>query len=151
MNDSFNIAIYNRNMTDEDYKYLNSCPKILGVPALNSLFVHGGVDPRKSLRNQVPYLVMNMRSIKEDGTPTQNRTKVNWADDWNRLQASRDSAVKRPYSDVYYGHDSKLGLQLKAHTFGLDSGCVFGNQLTALELRSRKLTQVFCKKYADHS
>ncbi|KAG2219004.1 hypothetical protein INT45_013767 [Circinella minor] len=139
------------NMTDEDYRYLNSCPKILGIPALNSLFVHGGVDPRKSLKNQVPYFVMNMRSVKEDGTPTENRTKVNWADDWNRFQASRDLAVKKPYSDVYYGHDSKLGLQLKAHTFGLDSGCVFGNQLTALELRSRKLTQVFCKKYADHS
>lgn len=137
-------------MTDKDYKYLNSCPVILGIPALNSLFVHAGVDPRKSLENQVPYLVRNMRSIKEDGTPTENRTEVNWADDWNLLQSSRD-LVEKPYSDVYYGHDSKLGLQLKTHTFGLDSGCVFGNQLTALEFRSRKLTQVSCKKYADRS
>ncbi|KAI9493248.1 Metallo-dependent phosphatase-like protein [Zychaea mexicana] len=78
-----------RNMTAEDYQFLNSCPLILGIPALNSLFVHGGVDPRNSFESQVPYLVMNMRSIQADRTPTRERTPVNWADEWNRYQEAK--------------------------------------------------------------
>ncbi|KAI9274549.1 Metallo-dependent phosphatase-like protein [Phascolomyces articulosus] len=140
-----------RNMTEEDYLFLNSCPTILGIPSLNSLFVHAGVDPRKPLENQVPYLVKNMRSILPDGTPTSNRTNINWANEWNQFEEAGDLAVEKPYTDVYYGHDSRLGLQLKSHTFGLDTACVFGGQLTALELKTRNINQVVCKKYADYA
>jgi hypothetical protein len=32
---------------------------------------------------------------------------------------------------VVFGHDAVAGLQIKYHTFGLDSGCVYGGNLSA--------------------
>lgn len=43
---------------------------------------------------------------------------------------------------VLFGHWSTLGLHLHADTIGLDTGCLWGGQLTALRLRDRKLIQV---------
>lgn len=40
--------------------------------------------------------------------------------------------VREPVT-VLYGHDAKRGLNLRPHTKGLDSGCVKGGQLSALE------------------
>ncbi|KAI8140700.1 Metallo-dependent phosphatase-like protein [Fennellomyces sp. T-0311] len=138
-----------RQMTQNDYEYLASCPLILGIPGLNSLFVHGGVDPRKSLQDQIPFFVMSMRGIDLDGTPTSGRNYLlNWSDEWNLFQLANMSAVEKPFTNVYYGHDSVRGLQLKTNTFGLDSGCVFGGQLSALELKSGQLTQIQCGTYA---
>lgn len=43
---------------------------------------------------------------------------------------------------VVFGHWSTLGLYLQADVIGLDTGCLWGGQLTALRLRDRKLVQV---------
>jgi len=37
-----------------------------------------------------------------------------------------------------FGHWSALGLKLTEHLAGLDSGCVWGGQLSALRLEDRK-------------
>jgi hypothetical protein len=37
---------------------------------------------------------------------------------------------------VIYGHNAIEGLQMHTHTIGLDSGCVYGNYLTAYILES---------------
>lgn len=58
-----------------------------------------------------------------------------WVESWNEQQKAL------PQSDrltLVYGHDSKRGLQVKDYSFGLDSGCVGGEQLTALVLRPKE-------------
>jgi bis(5'-nucleosyl)-tetraphosphatase (symmetrical) len=45
---------------------------------------------------------------------------------------------------VIYGHWASRGLVLQENLSGLDSGCVWGRQLTALRLEDRKLFQVGC-------
>lgn len=62
--------------------------------------------------------------------PTDERTGRLWADVWNQAQAAKRYHTER--TSVVYGHDSKAGLRVGAHTFGLDSGCVRGGRLTAL-------------------
>ncbi|KAG8167330.1 hypothetical protein KVR01_003019 [Diaporthe batatas] len=60
---------------------------------------------------------------------------------------------------IVYGHDAKSGLKVpdtygngKGHTFGLDSGCVYGRKLSALVIEARPegivhgITQVSCAK-----
>lgn len=76
----------------------------------------------------------------------------------------QQTAVEKELSGVtiVYGHDAKSGLTVpdtygngKGHTFGLDSGCVYGRKLSALVIEARPegvvhgITQVKCEKGAE--
>ena len=43
---------------------------------------------------------------------------------------------------VVFGHWAALGLSVGPHHLGLDSGCVWGNRLTAIDLDTRAVVQV---------
>jgi len=42
---------------------------------------------------------------------------------------------------VYFGHWASLGLYLGTNIIGLDSGCVWGRELTAMRLEDREIFQ----------
>ncbi|ORZ17069.1 Metallo-dependent phosphatase-like protein [Absidia repens] len=135
-----------RELSDEDYDYLTSCPSILHLPSMdNSVVVHGGLDPLISdLAQQQPVDVMTMRDISEDGQPTdEKKVGTPWATIWNQLQERSINPVT-----VYYGHDASRGLVVERFTYGLDTGCVYGKTLTAIEMKSKKIIDVPCKQYA---
>ncbi|MDB5822787.1 MAG: apaH [Herminiimonas sp.] len=46
-----------------------------------------------------------------------------------------------------FGHWSKMGLVLRADLIGLDTGCVWGGKLTAVNLQDRTVIQVACPRY----
>jgi bis(5'-nucleosyl)-tetraphosphatase (symmetrical) len=46
---------------------------------------------------------------------------------------------------VIFGHWSALGLVREPTVFGLDSGCLWGRQLTALRLEDQRVFQVHCR------
>jgi hypothetical protein len=56
-----------RNLTDEDIKYLETCPLILDVGQManlgNVVVAHAGLVPGVKLSNQDPFAVMNMRTV----------------------------------------------------------------------------------------
>jgi bis(5'-nucleosyl)-tetraphosphatase (symmetrical) len=54
----------------------------------------------------------------------------------------QDSRITRLETTVVYGHWSTQGLQLHRNTIGLDTGCVWGGSLTAVQLLSRRVLQV---------
>ena len=58
---------------------------------------------------------------------------VPWFDVENR--ASRDK-------HVIFGHWSALGLQQRQNVYALDTGCLWGGQLTAMNLETKAITQV---------
>ncbi|KAI9489552.1 Metallo-dependent phosphatase-like protein, partial [Zychaea mexicana] len=132
-----------KNMTQEDYDYLVNCPLVIDLPTLNnSRIVHGGLDPaiEKAVNND-PYSVLNMRNL-DDGEPERTKSDgKHWTKYWSEAQHDNntDHAI-----NVYYGHDAGRGLDLESETFGTDSGCVYGGQLTALEMKSHALSQVDC-------
>ncbi|KAF5003616.1 hypothetical protein FDECE_9849 [Fusarium decemcellulare] len=73
-----------------------------------------------------------------------------WTDIWNSEQKKLHASDRR---SVIYGHDAKMGYQEDSYTFGLDSGCVKGNALTALVIQAdedggwkHSTIQVMCKK-----
>lgn len=45
---------------------------------------------------------------------------------------------------VIFGHWAALGLHMESHVMGIDSGCVYGRQLTAVRLEDRHVFQVNC-------
>lgn len=48
---------------------------------------------------------------------------------------------------VVFGHWSTLGLLMRPNLIGLDTGCVWGGKLTAVNLENRQLIQVDCPQY----
>ncbi|KAI6752918.1 hypothetical protein HG531_005087 [Fusarium graminearum] len=73
-----------------------------------------------------------------------------WTKMWNKEQKKLPGHERR---SVVYGHDAKMGYQEDSYTFGLDSGCVKGNALTALVVQANEeggwkhsTHQVTCKK-----
>ncbi|WYZ39442.1 hypothetical protein EsH8_III_001356 [Colletotrichum jinshuiense] len=67
--------------------------------------------------------------------PTDRRDgSSSWPKAWNARQKALPEA--EPRTAVAYGHDSKKGLNIDKYTFGLDSGCVNGGELTALVIEA---------------
>jgi len=97
-------------------------------------------------QNNMPWVVLNMRSILKDKTITRSNRGTPWSKGYNeamdrcagyRADLDADATAKglpcMPTS-VIYGHAAARGLDINRWTFGLDTGCVYGRKLTALVL-----------------
>ena len=76
--------------------------------------------------------------MKESGTAEEGSGLMPWFEVPGRRSA-RETVV--------FGHWSALGLTIKPHLIGLDSGCVWGGQLSAVCLEDRDLLQVQCPEF----
>lgn len=111
------------------------CPWFIESTEMNYLFVHAGFIPGVKLTQQNPRLMMNMRSVLDDGTVTaRNVVGCEWARLWKGPQT------------VVFGHDAYRGLQTYDHAVGIDTGCVYGGRLTALLLPENRLISVAAKR-----
>lgn len=72
-----------RALTDEQVKWLDSCPIILNIGIIPDMgqvvVVHGGLVPGVELEKQDPFSVMNMRSLDEMHVPSSSKKGMNWA------------------------------------------------------------------------
>lgn len=122
----------------EDISYLSRLPYTISIPKHNAVVVHAGLVLGVSLSQQKPRDMVAMRNVKqrEDGSweafeqTTQGEA---WAKAWKGPQ------------HVYFGHDAKRRLQQEEFATGLDSGCLYGGDLTAVLIRpdgKKKLVSV---------
>jgi bis(5'-nucleosyl)-tetraphosphatase (symmetrical) len=58
---------------------------------------------------------------------------------WFRLPGRRNTSAT-----IITGHWAALGLHMEPHLLAIDSGCVWGRQLTAVRLEDRSVFQVDC-------
>lgn len=124
-------------------QWLSSLPMILRIDLQaqqNSsslakiIVVHAGLVPGVPLDQQDPHAVMHMRSlVTENGVfvAAEDYGEEGWAAAWERAQEDLGESQR---SLVVFGHDARRGLQMRKYSVGLDSGSVYGNQLSALVL-----------------
>jgi predicted phosphodiesterase len=122
-------------LTDLDWQYLASLPLVLRLPEHDAIVVHGGFVPGVPLDEQRPEHLLNLRSITPDGRPSKRATD---GEPWGATWQGPAHAV--------FGHDALRGLQQHPHATGLDTGCVYGKQLTALIFPERRLVHVEARR-----
>lgn len=109
-----------RNMPKDCYDWLCALPHILEIPQYKTFVIHAGIDPAHSVRSQKLWTLLHVRRVLADGSCTdEGMMGVPWATLW-----------KGPET-IIFGHDARSGLQQHSYAIGLDTGCVYGTELTA--------------------
>jgi len=120
-----------RQLSAADWKLLQELPLYLRVPEHEAIVVHGGLVPGTPLELQEPDMLMNMRTLRPDGTGSRRPDEGElWATHWQGPEL------------VVFGHHAMAGLQRHPHAIGLDTGCVYGGRLTAYVLPEERLYSV---------
>jgi predicted phosphodiesterase len=121
-------------LSPEDVSWLEARPLWLRLPESEvgtpHLVVHGGLIPGVPLAEQEREHLLNLRSITADGRPSSRIEGTPWAALWPGPE------------HVVFGHDAVRGLQRHPFATGLDTGCVYGRQLTALVLPAAEIVSV---------
>ena len=107
---------------EEDWALLAGLPLTLRLPEHDLCIVHAGIVPELALASQDAWTLTHVRSIDPEGRASDRHDLEPWA---TRYQHG-------PH--IVFGHNSRLGLQLSPLATGLDTGCVYGGQLSALVL-----------------
>jgi len=104
-------------------------------------------------QNKDPWVVLNMRGVKKNGKITRDTDKgTPWSKLWNTqmkqcaglpssdMSSADDDDEEMSFpcepSTVVYGHAASRGLDVKRYSVGLDTGCLYGQRLTALVVSS---------------
>jgi len=108
----------------EDIAFMESLPLALSWDDV--VVVHGGVDHRKPLAGHTREDLLNTRSLDDDG----GYTRPYWF----------ETRTERPR--VFFGHTVLAEPFESRAAVGLDTGCVYGGQLTAYDYRRGKFITV---------
>ena len=123
-------------LDESDWAFLESLPLFLRLGAEREggpevAVVHAGAVPGVPLEEQERENLLSLRSLVGGSAPSR-RLLMRWP--W--------AAAWRGPEHIVFGHDAVRGLQQYPLATGLDTGCVYGRELTALELPSRHIYKV---------
>jgi Calcineurin-like phosphoesterase len=106
----------------EHWDFMEALPRWVDLPEHGARIVHAGVVPGVAIEAQDAWVLTHLRTIQPDGTPSDRRGETLWG------------ALYAESPHVVFGHNAVDGLQLYPFATGLDTGCVYGNALSALVL-----------------
>eukprot|EP00322_Chrysochromulina_rotalis_P002351 CAMPEP_0115828262 /NCGR_PEP_ID=MMETSP0287-20121206/480_1 /TAXON_ID=412157 /ORGANISM="Chrysochromulina rotalis, Strain UIO044" /LENGTH=295 /DNA_ID=CAMNT_0003281467 /DNA_START=25 /DNA_END=912 /DNA_ORIENTATION=- len=132
---------YTDSFDSADVAFLRELPYTLRLDGQGMLVVHAGLVPGVSLAEQHPAYLYTMRNLVKRSGSWEARVQPNegvpWATEW-----IPDEEALPNVRHVVFGHDAKRGLQQAEHATGLDTGCCYGKQLTALLLPEWRIVSV---------
>ena len=140
-------------LISEDQLYLQNLPYTISLPSFNAIVVHAGMLPDIGLNEQNEMDITTIRNIvtvknkdsnvnefKSIEKPLDNEGEA-WALVWNNVCNMKSKSGSNP-PHIYFGHDSKRNLQRYEYATGLDTGCCYGKELTAIILPDNEIIQV---------
>jgi len=111
-------------LTDDDLEWIASLPVVISLPG--TLVVHGGIDPRKPRADHDVDDIQNTRSLVDGGS----YDPPYWFEQYDGPER------------VFFGHTVLERPVVREHAVGLDTGCVYGGELTAYNWRTGELIGV---------
>ncbi|KAH7158138.1 Metallo-dependent phosphatase-like protein [Dactylonectria estremocensis] len=114
--------------------FLKAAASAVATPTVSS---EGVTSPESTLLTQPDHDIW---------IPVDTRVGEPWANVWNHFQKKVPKSKRR---SIIYGHDAHRGYQEDSYSFGLDSGCVKGNTLTALVIEARNSGWTYEKIHVD--
>jgi predicted phosphodiesterase len=146
---------WTKQLSDEDVEWMADLPYTITIPSsyLQSddnrdtndankmaekdvIVVHAGLLPNVALSDQRPKLMTTIRNTSHLDTSGESD---GYEDIIENVAIAK--AWKGP-EFVIFGHDARRGLQQEEYALGLDTGCVYGKQLTGIILPERQLVSV---------
>jgi hypothetical protein len=127
-------------LSQADADWLAARPLWLRLPGFDAphVVVHGGMVAGVPVEKQARENLLAMRSVTPDGRASKRIEGAPWGALW-----------KGPEHAVF-GHDAVRGLQRHPLATGLDTGCVYGRELTGLLLPAHRLVSVPARRaYAE--
>eukprot|EP00971_Amphidinium_carterae_P021725 428488-Amphidinium_carterae.1 len=112
-----------------DIRWLQEVPLSLTLPWINVMVVHAGLVPDLPLEKQEFMTLTKVRNLRKSTAgdsawipleDSKGDSSVGWACQWHGPE------------HVVFGHDAKRRLQEHSFATGLDTGCCYGGQLTAI-------------------
>ena len=125
------LTIYNT-LTKEDMEYIQNAPFFIKINNLTIL--HAGIT------NKIELLNANKKELE-------SLTRTRELDENQKtLALGQSSYGSRFWSEFYdgsegiiiYGHEAFNKVKIDKYSFGIDTGCVYGNKLTALIIEDTK-------------
>jgi predicted phosphodiesterase len=122
-----------------DWAFLEALPLFLRLGPerpgeADTVVIHGGAVPGVPIEQQEREHLLTLRSIRDDGTPSKKIEGRPWAAVWKGPER------------LVFGHDAVRRLQQEPMAIGLDTGCVYGGDLTGLILPERRLVSVSARR-----
>ena len=111
-----------QSLTGDEVAWLRRRPYYIELVDHRIVCVHAGLQPGVPLARQSRAHMITTRSLSADGTPSAQLGRESWATRWHGP----------PH--IVFGHDARRQLQRHAWATGLDTGCVYGGNLTAMVL-----------------
>nr|WP_275758820.1 metallophosphoesterase [Sulfurimonas sp. SAG-AH-194-C21] len=143
--DEDRLKIYN-GLDEEDLQYLESLPLFLKID--NLTLIHAGILNNINLENATKKELEKLlwiRYLKDEHTPLSLGSEDETSTYWSELYDGKQGFI-------IYGHQPFEEVKKDKHSLGIDTGCVFGNKLTAAIFtkgdvtENLKLVQVQAKK-----
>jgi Calcineurin-like phosphoesterase len=113
-----------RSLRREHWDYLAHTPLWLDLPEHGVRLVHAGVVPGVAIEHQSRRTLLTVRSLGPAGEPLERPGGAPWASRY----------FGPPH--IIFGHYAQREPQLHTSATGIDTGCVYGGELTAMVLRS---------------
>ncbi len=100
--------------------------------------IHGGLEPEVRLENQDPRIATRIRTWDGSGEDMNDESNPAW------YEFYKDKKL------VVFGHWAARGLIVRDNAIGLDTGCVWGGELSCLILPEKKIESIRAlKMYRD--
>ena len=129
-------------LSESSIQYIVNLPLTLYLEEINTRVVHAGIAPFKALKENTEEELTCIRIVDPQTKEYIKRTHFGYP--WYYYYTGDERII--------YGHNAAKSIKMRKNTIGIDTGCLYGEKLTAYCLPDDRFIDVKAKKiYNDYT